>query len=260
MSLIIVGSQGPSACSPIQFPNLFQWVDSGLGSPSASGAGDQSGRSNNITQPSAGLRPTYNASGGKNNLPYWAFRKTSAFQNPVNPASLNIINALWPYTITAVLRWNSVPAAATFYTAWAIKSTFSAASLFNDLYAVTNAGYQPYSFKAQMGGGAAAVGTANAITTANPLIITVTYDGSGNTATPSAYGFYLNNVAQTVVVSGSLGRTTTDLGSIGGRLTSANALTFGADMDFYSLTIHRRVMPVNELNYLYTNYYAPKFT
>lgn len=263
MSLATAGLCRSRTRDPTCFADLYQWIRSDLGSPSNSGANDQSGRGNNITQPTVGLQPTYNASGGKNNRPYWAFRGASVFENTWNVAS-GLASPHVPLTIACVFRFNVVPAAAGFAAIYSLKGTATGGSTsFNDLLPNALGGiYLPWSFNGNGQGGSspASVGFNVALNTTIHALVTAHADFL-NDATPSHYTASLDGTVETVAASGNTGRTATDLGSIGARLSSTDTLGLGpANMDFYELIVWKRQFQANEMADLYTNYLAPLYT
>lgn len=104
--------------------------------------------------------------------------------------------------------------------------------------------------------GVASVGFNDALGTTGHVLIQ-TYDG-GAISTTTSYTAQLDSVAKTVTASGTFARVLTDLGSLGSRLNSTNAVTFGLIGDYYEVIVYNKVLSSTEMTQI-ANYAIARY-
>lgn len=91
-------------------------------------------------------------------------------------------------------------------------------------------------------------------------VLVHTYSGGANTSAAS-YTASVDGVAQSVVGSGTITRGGTDLGSLGGRCTNANAVSFAFNGDVYEVVVCSGVLAAADqdalVRYLRAEYATP---
>lgn len=204
----------------------------------ASWASQVSG-SANCSQTTDAKRPIWHASGGINNRPYLAFSGTKAFAWALDHGGAR--------TVFCVFRVTTALGANTVYTLYSPKR--SSDSTFSEYALITFAGYKSTSFRFDYQGASSSVGYDATLGTTNGHYAITTYDGGTNTSA-SSYGETLDGSTQTVLTSSSFGRTSTDLGSVGGRLSSAQTVSNGAIVELYDLDDWDVVLTAAEKNHL----------
>lgn len=208
-----IHSKGPPTA------NLVSRVVGSLGVTASSGKvsrwADQSGNGADWVQATGAQQPTFNSSSinGKPGLTWngsCGMSTTATF-----PAGA--------WTVAIAFKMASTPGSGSFYELCSLKTTtptFSEIILSN-----ISGAYQPYTWIANNTTSPSSAGAANALDTSAHVLI-LTYNGGTNTSTGS-YTDSLDGSTQSVVVSNAVARTTTDLCSLGARLTSANAVSAG---------------------------------
>lgn len=227
----IISGNYESNSSGITQPNsisgLVLWLQSTYGTTSSifqSAWNDQSTGGFNFAQSVYAQQPYLPPPGSR--TPEFEFTGTQALTN-----NSTVTGGAW--TVGIQFHLTSLPGAATGTNLF----TFEMGSnTFGEIDADNLGGYQPYTFMAKVAGAAASSGIANALDL-NMHNLIVTYNNGTNT-TPGSYTAVLDGTAQTVVASGSLGRTGTDLGSIGGRVTSGNVVSAGASVGIRKILVY----------------------
>jgi hypothetical protein len=141
-------------------------------------------------------------------------------------------------TVWIVFQANSNPGATT---ARSLLSLKSGTPLFCELLQTNIVGYQPSVFGVDVvAAPAMEKGIADALdTNAHSYIITAT--GS------AVASWHLEATSKAIVDGGNVGRTLTDLSSIGGRMSSLGAITLGTDIDYYEIGVMGSVIGAADL-------------
>ncbi len=217
---------------PPTISGLVQWLrgDDVVkdGSNNVSQWTDKSGLGNHCTQIGATtIRPLY-VSSGINSKPILRF---------VDDWLLNPLVLKGSKTIFIVDKINTISASSM------LTIKFDG-STYTEFLPVNLGGYQPRTFRHDYSAPNNGVGVADALNTNNHLFIH-TYNGGLNTSAAS-YTADLDNVSKTVVSSGLCGRFSTDKGSLGARVTSADVGSFFYIGDIAEIIIYNRVLTVAE--------------
>lgn len=216
---------------------LALWLRSDSLSPGAVASWpDLSASAATCTQSDATKQPTCSASGGLNGQPRVTFDGARALQCPLGFANLS---AAW--TIAIVAKLASEPHSG--FSPFSLKS--ASGSLFTELL-LDLATYKYESWVAEVGNSTrAGVGYDVALGTSAGHVLLETYNTGSQSATTS-YTASLDGAGETILTSGNFLRTSSDLGSIGGRLTSGNAVSFGLVGDLYEVVAYTRVLTSGE--------------
>lgn len=251
------------AGNPTQTPltiapsGLVAWLRSDLGLPGgqtdnatiASWASQVAGGAD-CAQTNPLKQPVWHSSGGLNNQPYLAFNGSKAFTWALDQGGAR--------TVFCVFRVTTAPASSTIYTIYSSKR--SSDSTFSEYVDINFAGYKTTSFRFDYQAASSSVGYDTTLGTTNGHCAITTYDGVSNTATGS-YSDTLDGTSQTLSGSSTFGRTSTDLGSVGGRLNSAQAVSNGAIIELSELVVWSRVVnsteKTNLTSYSRTRYLTP---
>lgn len=190
---------------------------------------DKSGQGKDYTQTTAGAKPLYKTA-RINSL-------STALFDGSNDALTGSLAIKDTKTIFIVGKFNTVPAATEFDSVITIK--FDATN-FSELMFVSIAGYEEISIRHDYMVAGNAVGIDLTLDT-DPHVWSHTYNNGDNTSTAS-YTARIEDPVQTIVASGSFGRTGTDVSSIGGRIDSVGAVTGSVDMDIGEIIVYDSVL------------------
>jgi hypothetical protein len=244
-----------SAFNPMSIPNAVLWVD-GTTVPGADGAaigtwtnGAPTGAGANPTQGTAGNKPLLKTGvNGINGVSVLRFDGIDDFM-------LNPVDTQGAGTDFLVFRLTATPGASTFYTPVLYKG--STGPVFDELLLANNAGYQPYTIKADYNNvSSSSQGIANALDT-SAHVFSSTYSGGTDTL-PASYTISLDGVSTTVVAGGVVAIVLTSLGSIGARVSVALAVTFPMAGDIGEIIRFSRVLTAAEIA-LVTSYLRTKW-
>lgn len=236
-------TQNPST---IASSGLAAWLRTDLGLPG--GQADNATMATWASQVAGGAdcaqttdakRPVWHSSGGLNGLPYLTFNGSKAFTWALDHGGTR--------TIFCVFRITTAPGSSSFYTLYSPKRTSD--STFTEYLDMNLSGYKNTSFRADYQGAGVGAGYDVTLGTTNGHCSIFTYNGGTNTSTGS-YTDTLDGTSQTMAVSSVVARTSTDLGSVGGRLNSAETVSNGALMDLYELADWTRVLNSTEISQL----------
>jgi hypothetical protein len=239
----LYGKYVSPAAPPSTIPGLVCWLRGDLGITLGTGSNvaswaDQSGLGNNAVQATSTKQPTTSTIGVQSAV---AFSGTQAF---------TFSNAFTdgPATIIVVHQQAAQPANGQFYSLARPKNsdvTFFEIGLFN------GGGYESTSWKQGYGSVTGAGSGINPTLDLNVHALMVTYNGAGN-GTPANYRANLDGTTQSVVASANFLAQTTDLGALGGRISSANAVTFGYDGAIAEVIIYNQALSAANIAVLNT--------
>lgn len=142
-------------------------------------------------------------------------------------------------SVFCVFKVNTAPTSGTSQTIYSIKSTTG--NKFSDYVNINIAGYTLVTFFDDLNTVMNASGHNTTLGTTNAHASVRTYNGGTNT-TPGNYGETLDGTVKTIIASSTANRTSTDKGSIGGRVTSGNAISVGMIADLYYISVYNAVM------------------
>jgi len=195
--------------------------------------------------------PIWHASGGLNNRPYLSFNGTQAYTWASDISGSE--------TIFMVFRITTLPGGATpIYTLYSPKK--SPDNTFCEYVVINAGGYKTTSFRFDYQAAGASVGYDAALGTTNGHAVITTYNGGLNTSLGS-YADTLDGSAQTMAASSTFGRTPTDLGSIGARLTSTQVISNGSICEMYEIARYSPQLTASEylplVSYARSHYRTP---
>jgi hypothetical protein len=232
--------------APPRLTGCVAWLRSDLGL--------DPGQSNNTTAPNwrslvAGTadcaqttdakRPVWHSSGGLNNRPYLSFNGNAAYTWAMNLGGAK--------TSLCIFRLAATISLGNLFSIYSMKRTSD--NTFSE-YSICNiSGYKISSFRYDYQAASTTVGYDWSPGTTNGHYMITTYNGGTNTST-SSYTDTLDGTVQTLSASGAFGRLSTDLGSIGARLSSAQVVSFGCNCDLYEVAVYNRVISSAEITHL----------
>lgn len=140
-------------------------------------------------------------------------------------------------TIFIAGKLNNVPGGGTFMSPLTIKFD---ASTFSEFLFMNIGGYEEITFMHDYVSGVNGVGIDLTLDT-DVHLWSHTYDNSDPELVGS-YTAFNENTSKVIANSGALGRTSTDIGSIGGRIDNAGAVTGSSDMDYARIVAYNSVL------------------
>lgn len=230
--------------TPIHVPNCIGWIRSDLGLPGGitSGSlmtswGSQYGSFAGCAQTTDARKPTWSTSGGLNSRPRIIFDGARAFTLDFDVTGAKTLFLVYKLSSTASsftlvsIKHVATTTFSDFSVNLTVGAPYLSTSFISDHTAGTLTGFSP------------TLGTTNGHYEIN------TYNG-GAISTPGSYTDALDGTAQTLSASGATGRVTTDLGSIGARMSAAQVLVNPFIGDFYELAVYSNVVATNYQNLL----------
>jgi hypothetical protein len=200
--------------------------------------GSQYGSFAGCAQATDARKPTWSTSGGLNSRPRIIFDGARAFTLDFDVTGAKTLFLVYKLASTAGI----------------IDSLISLKNISGSLFSeftvnCTTGGYLLTSFRDDYLVGGNSVGFNTTLGTTVGHYEINTYNGGSNASTGS-YTDTLDGVSQTMSASGAFARVSTDLGSLGARMTSTQTLAIPFIGDFYELAVYSNVVAAKYQNLL----------